>query len=229
MSIEIKVCGITNQEDKAKIEKLNVDYMGFINISRSKRNVSLKEIEEFQKRSNNKNQNVLVIEPENAYEALIKLNKTNIFNVQLHSLKPFDVKYIKWSSQYLYGLMNITKVIGLSDELTKAKIEEINEHCRYCDDILFDYIKDNKTGGTNSQIPIETAVQASKIIKENCPRTKITLAGGLNFKYLKEIQDQLENFDRIDLNSGVEYSVGRKKIQSIKKIIKLIKEDYYEI
>lgn len=229
MTIEIKVCGITNEEDREKIEKLNVDYMGFINISRSKRNISLKEIEAIQKRSNVKNRNVLVLEPENAEEVLIKLNKTNVFNVQLHSLKPFDVKYINWSSQYLFGLINITKVIGLGDELTKAKIEEINEHCRYCDNILFDYIKDNKTGGTNCQIPIETAIQASKIIKENCPRTKVTLAGGLNYKYLKEIQDQLENFDRIDLNSGVEYSVGKKDIHSIKKIIKLIKGDYYEI
>ena len=44
MTIKVKVCGITNEKEMKKIEKLNVDHIGFINIERSKRNVSLKKI-----------------------------------------------------------------------------------------------------------------------------------------------------------------------------------------
>ena len=127
LTIEIKVCGITNEKDRKKIEKLDIDYMGFINIKRSKRNVSLNDIENFQKQSYDKNQNVIVLEPKNAYEAMVKLNKTNIFNLQLHSLNPFDIKYINWSSQYQFKEVNITQVIGLTDKITSEKINEIKE------------------------------------------------------------------------------------------------------
>lgn len=44
MTPKIKVCGITNRDDLKKIEKLNVNHVGFINIERSSRNISLDEI-----------------------------------------------------------------------------------------------------------------------------------------------------------------------------------------
>ena len=44
------------------------------------------------------------------------------------------------------------------------------------------------TGGTSKQIPIETAIKASKIIKSCNNKTQVTLAGGLNLDYLEKIQ-----------------------------------------
>ena len=50
MTIKVKVCGITNEKEMKKIEKLNVDHIGFINIERSKRNMfQLKELSSFRK------------------------------------------------------------------------------------------------------------------------------------------------------------------------------------
>lgn len=223
MTIKVKVCGITDEEEMKKIEKLSVDSIGFINIERSKRNVSLDKAEYLGKKLSNKNLGTLVLEPENAYKTIMKVDRTQIFNIQLHSLNNFDIRYIQWLNQYHNcNHLNITKVIGLKDKIYEAKIREIEKYCLYCDNILFDYVKDGLTGGTSRQIPIETAIKASKIVKRKCNRTEVTLAGGLNYKYLKSIKDKLDYFDRIDINSGVESSPGRKDINEIKRVLKLI-------
>lgn len=225
MTIKIKVCGLTRQEDIRKIEKLGVDRMGFINIERSKRNVPLEKIQDFEKNMINKRLTTLVLEPSNAYEALLKANRTEIFNIQLHSLTCFDIRYMIWLNRYHNGVrLNVTRAVGLKDKINQEKEKEIKNYCLFADNILFDYVKDGLTGGTNTHIPIDTAIKASRLVKKYDSRTEVTLAGGLNLEYLEQIQDKLQYFDRIDLNSGVEDKPGKKNIGQIKKIIKLINE-----
>lgn len=223
MTIKIKVCGITDEKEMKEIEKLNINRIGFINIERSKRNVSVERLKEFENNLSSRRVSTLVLEPENAYEVIEKIDKTGIRNIQLHSLNYSDIRYIQWLNQYHNcEKLNITKVIGLKDEINEEKRKEIENYCLYCDNILFDYVKDGKTGGTNKQIPIETAVEASKIVKNMHCKTEVTLAGGLNAQYIKNIRDKLKYFDRIDLNSGVEKEPGRKNLSKIKEIIEII-------
>ncbi len=225
MTIKVKVCGITNENEMKKIEELKVDKIGFINIERSKRNVSIDEVEYLSNKLTDKRICTLVLEPNDAYTTLMKVDKTQLFNIQLHSLNISEIRYIQWLNQYHnFNHINITKVIGLQDKINNEKIKEIEKYCLYSDNILLDYIKDGLTGGTNKQIPIDTAIKASRIVKTKYRKTEVTLAGGLNFEYLESIQDKLHYFDRIDLNSGVEDKPGRKNISQIKKILKLIDE-----
>ena len=225
MTIKVKVCGITDEYEMKKIEKLNVDHIGFINIERSKRNLSLDKIEYLENKLIYKRVGTLVLEPKNAYKTIEKINRTQIFNVQLHSLNYSEIRYLKWLNQYYNcNHLNVTKVIGLQNTIDEKKINEIKQHCLYADNILLDYIKDGLTGGTNKQIPIETAVKVSKIIKSFNNKTQVTLAGGLNLDYIESIQEKLSHFDMIDLNSGVENEPGRKNISQIKKILKTIEE-----
>lgn len=225
MTIKVKVCGITNEKEMKEIEKLNVDRIGFINIKRSKRNISLDKVAYLRNKLTDKNLGTLVLEPDYAYKTMMKIDRTQIFNIQLHSLNNYDIRYIKWLNQYNNcNNVNTTKVIGLQDKITQDKISEIEKYSLYCENILFDYVKDGLTGGTNKQIPIETAIKARQIVKNNNRTTEVTLAGGLNLEYLERIYDNLKYFDRIDLNSGVEDRPGRKNIKEIKKILKLIDE-----
>ena len=123
MTPKIKVCGITNRDDLKKIEKLNVNHVGFINIERSSRNISLDEITYLKKSLSDKNLATLVLEPNNAYEALLKANRSEIFNIQLHSLTCFDIRYLIWLNQYHNGQrLNITKAIGLKDKIDKKSL-----------------------------------------------------------------------------------------------------------
>lgn len=228
MTLKIKVCGITNKKDLEKIQKLNVDYMGFINVERSKRNITIDEIIDLQKSLKNKNQAVLVIEPENPYEAISKANMTGIEHLQLHSLTCPDVRYILWGSQYYSNIksLDITKVIGLKngEKISPTKQKEIEHNALFASNILFDYEKDGKTGGTGEHIPLDSVIKASNIVKNKHINTDVTLSGGLDLEYLEEIKDKLHNFDRIDINSGVEDSPGKKNMKKIKEIVKLVKE-----
>lgn len=222
MDMKIKICGITNENDIKKIEKLNYDKIGFINIDRSKRNITLNEVTKLNRNIRNIRSSTLVLEPANPYEVILKSNRMKIFNIQLHSLSAYDVKYIHWINQYHnFERINITKVVGLTDIINPEKKRELEVMAQVSDNILLDYKKDGLTGGTNKQIPIETAIEASKIIKNINKHTEVSLAGGLNYDYLESIYNQLNYFDRIDLNSGVEDKPGQKNIRSIKKIMNL--------
>lgn len=222
MDMKVKICGITNRNDLKKIERLNYDKVGFINIERSKRNVSMNEINQLEQELNHKRSSTLVLEPDNAYDVILKSNRLKIFNIQLHSLTSYDIRYIKWINQYHnFENINITRAIGIKDEIDKSKKMELMEFSTKCDNILLDYVKDGLTGGTNKQIPIDTAIEAAKIIKNTNKHTEVSLAGGLNYEYLENIYDKLKYFDRIDLNSGVEFKPGYKNIKSIKRILKL--------
>lgn len=222
MDMKVKICGITNLDDLKKIEKLDYDKVGFINIERSKRNVSMNKINQLEHELINKRSSTLVLEPSNAYDVILKCNRLKIFNIQLHCLSSYEIKYIKWINQYHNcENVNVTRAIGLRDKIDSAKKRELEEFSKRCDNILLDYVKDGLTGGTNRQIPIDTAVQASKIIKKANKYTEVSLAGGLNYDYLLSVYDQLRYFDRIDLNSGVEFEAGKKNIESIKRILKL--------
>ncbi len=223
MTLKIKICGITNENDLKNIEKLKVNHIGFINIERSKRYVSLNQIKNLQNRLINKHLSTLVLETDNSYEVIKKMDRTQIFNIQLHSLNQYDIKYIKWSKQFNdFDYVNITKVIGLKEKINEEKIKELKNYSNYADSILLDYLKEGLTGGTNRQIPIETAIKASEIIKKEND-IDVILAGGLNYKYLESISDKLHFFDQIDLNSGVEDKPGEKNLEEIKKIQKLVK------
>lgn len=225
MTIKVKVCGITDEKEMKKIEKMNVDRIGFINIERSKRNISINRINYLGKKLKNKHTGTLVLEPDNAYTTIETINRTQIFNIQLHSLNHYDLRYLQWLNQYHNcNHLNITKVIGLSKSIDKKVIDEIKMYGLNCENILLDYVDDGLTGGTNKQIPIETAVRASKIIKSVNRNINVILAGGLNLEYLETVQENLCYFDMIDLNSGVEISPGRKNVTQIKKILKMTKE-----
>lgn len=223
MKMKIKVCGITKEKQARKLEKMGIEHVGFINIKRSKRFVSMDKIISLESQLSNKRTGTLVLEPDNPYDVILKSNRSRIFNIQLHCLTPFHIKYLHWINRYHnFERMRITKAIGLKDKNDLRKQEELEDHAMYCDNILLDYIKDGLTGGTNTHIPIDEAIKACNVVKRTDNKTDVTLAGGLNYEYLEQIQDSLCYFDGIDLNSGVEDSPGIKNMKEVKRVKKLI-------
>lgn len=223
--MKVKVCGITKSKQIRKLEKMGVEYLGFINIQRSKRFVTLDDVSLLGRQLSYRRAGTLVLEPDNPYEVILKSNRSRIFNIQLHCLTHFHIKYLHWINRYHnFERMHITKAIGLTDYNLKDKQRELEDHALYCDNILLDYMKDGLTGGTNTHIPIDEAIKARNIIKNIDNNTEVTLAGGLNYEYLESIIDKLHYFDRIDLNSGVEDSPGIKNMREVKRIMNLIEE-----
>ncbi len=225
--MKIKICGMTRHEDVIKCEESAAHLIGFINIERSLRFLHYNEIKNLFKVMKNKEKAVLVLEPENPEEVVMKMKKTGIKTVQLHSLSPYEIKYLKWIESFRRNCTDrnliVIRAVGLSEESIEEgsykekfrfahnKKEEIEGFARVCDAILFDYEVGGKSGGTGRQIPIEMVFEGVKIAKNVNNNIKIFLAGGMNSKSMKNQKELLEKvFDYVDVNSGVEDSPGVK-------------------
>jgi phosphoribosylanthranilate isomerase len=235
--MKIKICGITRYEDVSKCEALGANLIGYINIERSERYVKTRRIKELVSTMRNREKAVLVLEPENPGEAVMKMKKTGIRNVQLHSLTSKEIKYLRWIEDFhrnaLESNVNIIRAVGLSDEslyslngsefvLSNSKKEEIEGFAKTCDAILFDYQINGKTGGTGGQIPINIVLESIKIAKNSNRNVDIFLAGGLNSEIIRKKKDILKMvIDYVDVNSGVESAPGIKNPDQVDDLMKI--------
>ena len=172
--MKVKVCGITRSEDLLRCEASGAELLGFINIERSKRKVNLKEIKSMVSEMKNKRKAVLVLEPETVEEVVMRMKKTGIRTVQLHSLSATQIKYFRWIESYnrnpFEQRIKIIRALGLSEDsidwvdgeirLSDEKSNEIAEFVLICDAIILDYQIEGKSGGTGKQIPLEIALEA---------------------------------------------------------------------
>jgi phosphoribosylanthranilate isomerase len=234
--MKIKICGITRSKDVSRCEGSGANLVGFINIPRSKRYVSLNDIIELVSELKNRERAVMVLEPENPEEVVMKMKKTGIRNVQLHSLTSSQIKYLKWIENFhrtpVEPNMKIIRAIGISEDSLKStdngieysqeKILEIEDFARTCDAILFDYQIKGRSGGTGKQIPINMALEAVKIAKNANHNLEIFLAGGINSERIRNNKAILENvIDYVDVNSGVEDAPGIKNPERLEELMNI--------
>ena len=232
--MKIKICGITRFEDVSKCEESGANLIGFINIERSKRFVTLQEIRTLVSSMKDKNRAVLVLEPDNPEEVVMKMKKTGIRIVQLHSLSNNEIKYLKWIEGFqrtpLERNITVIRAIGLSKEslemnelkFSNSKIKEIENFAKICDALLFDYEVKGKSGGTGLQIPTDMVLEAVKIAKNINHDIKIFLAGGINSERIKNDKELLENvLDYFDVNSGVEDRPGIKNPELVDELMEI--------
>ncbi|MCK9152598.1 phosphoribosylanthranilate isomerase [Methanobacterium alcaliphilum] len=231
LKLKVKICGITNKNDLKVVETYGANLLGFINVGRSPRYVSLDEANELLNSLNNRDKAVLVLEEKNVDKILNKIKKTGIKNVQVHSLTSSKIKILKEKidSENLQKGENdkirLMGVIGLSEEIFDEKKSEIESFAMHCDAILLDYQIKGKSGGTGKQIPLDVALNANKIIRNKNKDIWVFLAGGLDVKLLKN-QGKIirEYFDGVDFNSTLEDSPGIKNELKIKETINQIKK-----
>lgn len=225
--LKIKICGITNKDDLKFIEDFNADFIGFINVKRSPRYVSVDKINELLTSLKDQKKAVLVMEEKNPDEILIKLKKTSIKNVQIHSMTSDEIKILKEkmdSELDKMGKINLIGVIGLPGEISNDKKREIERFALQCDAILFDYQIRGKSGGTGKQIPLDMALNAENIAKTKNKKLTTFLAGGMDVSRLKTQGKTIKKyFDVVDLNSSLEDSPGIKNKSKIKETINQLK------
>ncbi len=206
--MEFKICGITRPEDLQVCENEGSAFIGFINIKRSKRFLDIDKIRKLVDSMKNKENAVLVIEPGNVGEAINSIEKSGVKNVQLHSLQAEDIVGLKE--------INVIKAIGIPEEIDESKKEEIESFAKVCRYLIFDSMIRGKSGGTGKQIPLEVAAEAAEIARKNNKDIKLFLAGGINAQRIKNEGNLIKNnFDYVDVNSGVENSPGIKNRDKI--------------
>lgn len=233
--MKVKICGITQSKDLEKCEESGADLIGFINVRRSKRYLDVPDIKALVSTMKHKERAVMVLETDDLEEVVMKIKKTGVRTIQLHSLTPGQIKYLKWIEGFqrdpFQRTLKVIRAVGLSSKsvesiegstvvMKNSKIMEIQEFAKTCDALLFDYQIEGKSGGTGKQIPLNIALEAVKIAKSVNKCIKIFLAGGINLKMIKNSINVLENvFDYMDVNSGVEEAPGIKNHQLVQELL----------
>ncbi|MBL7573155.1 phosphoribosylanthranilate isomerase [Staphylococcus saccharolyticus] len=184
----VKFCGFKYSTDVDRIRNLNVDAIGFIHFTKSKRHVTIKKMQQLTKLIPSHIDRVaVVVDPSiTLVETLIK--QTNINTIQLHGNE--RVQLIKNIKAIKPGI-KITKAIP-ADKYLK---EHIQKYQNYVDLFIIDTPSENY-GGTGK-------VFNWNMLK-NIKNVKFLIAGGLNIENIQQLEKLQLGQAGYDIASGIE-------------------------
>ena len=206
---EIKVCGITKEDDLLRLIDLNVTWAGFVFYKDSIRNVDYNHKSLFEVARNKIGIVGLFVNPKNEFISKI-VQKVKPDLIQLHgSETPERCNEIK----KMFGIP-IMKAIEVKNS---ESFKDVYEYEEIVDRFLFDSkltmqkLQGNKTKTLNWEI-----------LKKYNGSKKWMLAGGLNHRNILEAIKK-SNSKNIDVSSGVESSPGVKSKELMNKFIHKIR------
>ena len=203
--VEVKICGITREEDLTKLIELNIAWAGFVFYKKSVRNVNYNNKRLFDIGKNKIGKVALFVDPEdNFLETVIDKMKPDL--LQLHgSEKPERCSYIRKR----FGVP-VMKALYVRDLNSFKKVSKFDN---FVDRLLFDakLTKEKLNGGITETLNWE-------LLNSYKGNKDWLLAGGLNHKNVKEAL-KISNAKKIDVSSGVEVEPGIKCEYLLKKLI----------
>ena len=189
--MKIKVCGITREEDIAKLIELKVNYIGFNLLDISKRKVSISWTLAMIEKYKLHNKAVLLIDYENISHRDIYNDLDLIFQIYHFQPEPNNVKR-------LFLPRNAT----LLKQFKSADFNQNKKH-KY----LFDNM-DGALGGTGNKF--------NHNILKNMKDKNFMIAGGLAYEDLHFLKEN--KLWGVDLNSKFEISPGVKDHNKLEKL-----------
>ena len=208
--VEIKVCGINDENSMQTAINCKVDYIGLVFYQPSPRNISIKQSRKLlQLRNNNSKIVALTVNPDDDF--LFEIQKSvKPDYIQLHGNENpnrcMDIKK-KLNIPIIKGV-NVKNKLNLI-QLTKA-FEDI------CDILLLDAPSEDLPGGNGKKFDWD-------ILKDFKSKKKWMLAGGLNIQNIEKAIE-ITKAPAIDISSGLEVIKGVKDPKLIENFIIKCKE-----
>ena len=200
-NLKIKVCGMKFTQNREEVEKLPVDFLGFIFYTKSKRFVGENTEPGL---FNSAKTKVAVFVDENAFEILGLTKNLGFEFVQLHGKEnPKTCQLLKDQG------LKVIKAFNLSE---KFQFEKLREYETTVDYFLFD-TKTELPGGSGKKFNWE-------ILEKYQGTVPFFLSGGIgpgDAEKLKELEHP--QLFGIDLNSGFEDEPGVKNVGKLKEFI----------
>ena len=199
--MKIKFCGFRTLEDVEKAKALNIDAMGFIHFTESKRFVDIQTIKQFTDIiPNDKEKVIILVNPERATIDSI-INHTGITTIQLHGNEPIStVQYIRQQNSNL----KIIKALPAVNQQTL--LTSIDDYKHSVDQFIID---------TPSQS------YCLKIL-DSIHYFDYLIAGGINYENIQKIENLSLHHTGYDIASGIETN-HKKDLNKMLEIIKLLK------
>ncbi|MDG1248590.1 MAG: phosphoribosylanthranilate isomerase [SAR86 cluster bacterium] len=205
-NIKVKVCGVSNPEMVKQLLKLELDFIGFIFYKKSPRYIS-----------NQIAQDLLSVDFGNTRPVCVYVNPTRDYVLETSSY--FDNPILQFHGEEPESFCDSFNLEYWKAIRVKSS-SSFSETLSYqsAEAILLENHKDGLYGGTGE------AFDWSLIKDHDDQIKKIILSGGINIENVDNAIDTLPWC--IDLNSGVESSIGKKDIELIIDILKNIKNEH---
>ena len=205
--LRIKVCGMKFTENRQQVEKLDIDFLGYIFYAPSKRFIGeTPDTGLF----DSKIQKVGVFVDENAFEILGLAKNFGFEYVQLHGKEnPKTCQMLKKQG------LKIIKAFSISDKFNFSATKPFE---KVADFFLFD-TKTNLHGGSGKKFDWS-------FLQGYTGHTPFFLSGGIgpdDVESIKEINHP--KLTGVDLNSGFEDEPGLKNTEKLERFIMEIKTD----
>ncbi len=203
--VQIKVCGLTREEDVDLALSLGADYCGFIVYPKSARGISLERASELAARVPVGKR--VLVDVETSTEALVRARDAGFDYFQIHAGFPVgQTTLAMWSGVVGKECLWLAPRIAPEDAFPLATLE-------FADTILVDTFSKKQIGGTGKVGDWERFSQ----LQQNHPQTHWILAGGLA---PDNVVDALAATDakHLDINSGVESSAGIKDPAKLREV-----------
>lgn len=218
---QIKICGITTEEEIAYLNEVKVAYAGFVFYEKSKRNISVMDAKQISKKLNQNIQKVAVtVAPD--LELIRQIEEAGFDILQIHGT--FDETLLQKVQIPIWRAVNLKGM----DELSTWRETELRRWCeqRGNQGILFD-AGDYGSGKTfgwgveDQTLEYENVGWQTALLdfqKELTARGIVfVLAGGLNPENVAE-GIQIFSPDVVDVSSGVEEIVAGQRGKSRERI-----------
>lgn len=205
--LRIKVCGMKYTENRQQVEKLDVDFLGFIFYPSSKRYIGLTpETGLFQ----SEKPKVGVFVDENAFEIMGLAKNLGFEWVQLHGKEnPKTCQMLKRQG------LKIIKVFNVDDNFDFSTTEPYEKVANF---FLFD-TKTKGNGGSGEKFNWQ-------ILEKYEGHIPFFLSGGIGPEDIESVKAiNHPKLTGVDLNSGFEDEPGVKNIEKLKAFIGRIKND----
>jgi phosphoribosylanthranilate isomerase len=207
--MRVKICGITNPEDALVAAACGADAVGAVNISESRRYVSLPQIEKIFSVVPPFVTRVVVASPENL-EDVLKIEETGADFVQLHG---------DCSPELLEEIRKNTRLRTIKTVAAEPGCEiEAKKYSQVADAILLDTKAAGILGGTGKMHDLGL----SRRIVESV-QGPVILAGGLTAENISYAIASVRPY-AVDVSSGVEMSPGKKDKKKITEFIMRAKQ-----
>lgn len=206
--MKIKVCGITRKEDFIALDKMSVDFAGFIFYEKSKRFVGNDAEALFEKLSSKHVKKTGVFVNEAIEKVLAKAEQFHLDFIQLHGNE---------LSEYCETVRKDYPVIKAFNIDTQFDFSSLDEYRDSCDYFLFD-AKGKLPGGNSISFDW-------KLLGNYKLEIPFFLSGGISPQQVSQILSfKHPAFFGIDVNSGFEISPGIKNIPMLETFIYQIRK-----
>lgn len=206
--MKLKFCGFRQLADVKKAKDMDIDAIGFIHFSKSKRFVDIQTIKQFTDIiPEDKEKVVILVNPE--YKVIDSLiEETGITSIQLHGEEPLTtISYIRQKNKDI----KIIKALPAQDSASLLTAIEYYKHV--IDQFIIDTPSQNY-GGTGKVYDWNML----EVVKD----IDYLIAGGINYKNIKKIEKLSLQHGGYDIASGIETN-NDKDICKMQSIIELVK------